>query len=89
MKYYLQFYHVIENELQEICGSDGVFILDGRNSLRTMKCDAQERIYKLRNVQKIAGYAIMKGERFTNSVCLYKWVRSGCLSEHHNRHELQ
>ena len=89
MKCHLQFLQVIDDELHEILGSDGVFILDGRNKLRTMKCDAQERIHKLRNVQKIDGYRIMRGSRFGNSVCVYEWIRSGCLQEHNNRHELQ
>ena len=89
MKYHLQFLQVIDEELHEILGSDGVFILDGRNNRRTMICDAQERIHKLRNVQRIDGYRIMKGDRFSNAVCEYEWVRSGCLQEHNNRHELQ
>lgn len=89
MKYYLQFLHVIDEELHEILGTDGVFILDGRNNQRTMICDAQIRMHQLRNVQKIDGYKIMKGDSFTNSVCVREWVRAGCLKEHNNRHELQ
>jgi hypothetical protein len=77
MKYFVQFLHIRENELHENLGSDGVFILDGRNNLNTMKCDAQERMFKLRNVSKIDGYRIMEGERFTNAQMKYQWVRSG------------
>ena len=77
MKYFVQFLHVRDNELHENIGSDGVFILDGRNTLNTMKCDAQERLFRLRNVSKIDGYRIMKGERFTNAEQVYEWVRFG------------
>ncbi len=91
MKYYVQFLTANEDKTKvvESCGSDGVFILDGRTNLRTMKCGAMSRMYKLRNVSKIDGFKIMKGESFTKSHCVYKWVRSGCLTEHNNRHELQ
>lgn len=77
MKYFVQFLHVRNNELHENLGSDGVFILDGRNNLRTMKCDAQERMFKLRKVAKIDGYKIMKGEKFSKAECVYQWIRSG------------
>jgi len=90
MRWYVQFtVSHDEVEVVDVCGSDGIFILDGRNTLRTMKHDALERMYKLRNVCSIDGYKIMKGERFDNSVCLYEWLRSGSLIEHRNRHELQ
>ena len=77
MKYFVQFLHVKDNELHENIGSDGVFILDGRNTLDTMKCDAQERLFRLRNVSRIDGYRIMKGERFSDAEQVYEWVRSG------------
>ena len=76
MKYFVQFLHVKDNELHENIGSDGVFILDGRNTLDTMKCDAQERLFRLRNVSRIDGYRIMKGERFSDAEQVYEWVRS-------------
>ena len=77
MKYFAQFLHVKDNELHENIGSDGVFILDGRNTLDTMKRDAQERLFRLRNVSRIDGYRIMKGERFSDAEQVYEWVRSG------------
>ena len=90
MRWYVQFTVSHDKiEVVEVMGSDGVFILDGRNNLRTMSQDAMKRMHKLRNVCKIDGYKIMKGERFDNSVCLYEWLRSGSLEEHNNRHELQ
>jgi hypothetical protein len=42
-----------------------------------MKCDAQERMFKLRKVAKIDGYKIMKGEKFSKAECVYQWIRSG------------
>lgn len=81
MKFYVQFTEVKDNKIIEKIGSDGVFILDGRNNLRTMKCDAIERAYRLRNVQNIDGYKIMRGTRFDNSVCVYEWLRSGARAK--------
>ena len=90
MKHYVQFTVSHDKiEVVDVCGSDGVFILDGRNNLRTMKCDALKRMHKLRNVCAIDGYKIMKGERFDDSICLCEWLRSGSLIEHNYRHELQ
>jgi len=46
-----------------LCGSDSVYILDGRNTLETMKEDAKERMRKLKNVQShITGFKILKGD---------------------------
>jgi len=64
--------------LEDLCGSDCMFILDGRNNLNTMKADCQERMYKLRHVQPgICGYKIYKGERLDKGRLIYQWVRSG------------
>ena len=91
MKYHVQFKTVnaYKTGLTDLLGSEGVFILDGRNNLRTMKADALMRMHKLRKIHKICGYEIRKGESFSNSTCIYSWCRSGCLPEHHNRHELE
>lgn len=74
MKAYVQFYKTkgswskengfqyLPGEHVEACGSDGVFILDGRNSLETQIQDAKDRMFKLRNVQNFSGFAIMKGD---------------------------
>lgn len=50
MKYYLQFLttNADKTGLIDLLGSEGVFILDGRYNLRSMKCTAQERMHKLR-----------------------------------------
>lgn len=80
MTHYLQFLVVNQNKLSDLLGSDGVFILDGRNNLETMKADAQLRIHKLRFVQPhIAGYKIIKGARFDdNNPILYKEIDVKC-----------
>ncbi len=86
MKYYVQYeqtitsawsseegkYVPIKPEQWDMLGSDGVYILDGRNSLETMKQDAQERWGKLEKRRMITGYRIVKAERFTDpEVVLY------------------
>ena len=80
MKYHVQFLQesiTCENEVVEALGSDGVFILDGRNSLATMIQDAADRMYQLRNIHKYVGYIIKKGERFGNCTCVYAHVKGG------------
>ena len=82
MTYYLQFLVVNQNKyLSDLLGSDGVFILDGRNKLDTMKADAQLRMHRLRFVQpNIIGYKIIKGTRFDdNNPVLYTWILSGTI----------
>jgi len=77
MKYQAQFLVKYESqgEIQELCGSDGVFILDGRNSLGTMCKDSIKRIEWLKKVQpKIVGFKIMKGPRFTESTEIHRWI---------------
>jgi len=56
MKYYVQFYKVSDttsNSKTEVLGSDGVFILDGRNKLLTMIADAKRRIHQYKPTQSI------------------------------------
>jgi len=78
MKCYVQFTHVRNNKVVDNLGSDGVYILDGRNRLNTMKCDAIMQMHKLRKVANIDGYKIIKAERFTDEGSLiYEWIRSG------------
>jgi len=78
MKYYVQFTHVENNKMVDNLGSDGVFILDGRNTLRTMICDVMVRTDQLRKVANIDGYRIIKADRFTDEgTVIYEWVRSG------------
>ena len=48
--------------LKEPCGSDSVFILDGRNKISTMVCDGYKRMDQLKNIHKYKGFKIMKGD---------------------------
>ena len=79
MKVYTQFLEVYDNKLQECGGSDGVFILDGRNNLSTQVADSMERMHQMRFVRSnIVGFRIYKGARFdNNNPILREWVRSG------------
>jgi len=79
MKCYVQFTSVRNNRVVDNLGSDGVFILDGRNTIETMKCDAMLQMNRLRKVASIDGYKIIKAERFTDNPrsIVYEWVRSG------------
>lgn len=45
----------------ELLGSDGVYILDGRNTIDTMIEDSILRIEKLKRVHEIIGFEIRKG----------------------------
>lgn len=51
----------------EICGSDGVYILDGRNNLDNMIFDAEKRLEKMRTIHNVIGYKIIKAQRFTDA----------------------
>jgi hypothetical protein len=47
----------------EMCGSDGVYILDGRNNLDNMIIDAEKRMEKMRTIHTyIIGYKIIKAQ---------------------------
>ena len=66
MKYHVQFMDTSE---QEALGSDGVFILDGRNNLFTMEQDADERMASMnKHIHNYVGWRIKRGSRFSNSV---------------------
>lgn len=56
-------------------GSDGVFILDGRNSLSIMISDSKNRMQKLEKLHNFIGFKIMKGERFSNSREVYNSIK--------------
>lgn len=52
----------------EMCGSDGVYILDGRNNLDNMILDAEKRLEKMRMIHTyIIGYKIIKAQRFSDT----------------------
>ena len=83
MKVYVQFYHAstgyIEGSIPprfsesnkkpiELCGSDGVFVLDGRKNIATMKDDANDRVQKINKFGKqITGYKIVRANSFLDS----------------------
>lgn len=67
MKYYAQY----TREGREVCGSDGVFVLDGRMSIDSMVHSAQVHQQWLYSVQPhYDGFKIMQGNRFSNSRCI-------------------
>jgi len=77
MKTYVQFFDENANEL---CGSDSIFILDGRNKPLTWVRDAVKRAWYLRKVQNnIVYYGIIKGERIDHNnevLCFHKIDKS-------------
>ena len=80
MRVYAQFLVInTERKLSEAVGSDGAFILGGRNSIQTQKNDAMVKMHRLRAVRpEFVGYRIYRGARFSNNNLLeYEWVRSG------------
>lgn len=51
-----------------MCGSDSVYILDGRNNLDTMIFDAERRMEKMRTIHAdICGYKIIKAQRLSDT----------------------
>ena len=61
MKIYAEFFN---KEGKPFCGSDSVYMLDGRNSIKTMKEDIYRRANRLLYVKSNIGfYKIYKGER--------------------------
>lgn len=73
MKAFVQFLDKdLSGKIGDACGSDGVFILDGRNNFDTMINDAYERIKQLRKIHTFAGFEIRKGTRLENYKTMYK-----------------
>ena len=77
MRFYAQFLnHDANGKLVHAMASDGVFILDGRNNLETMKQDSRDQMHALRNVQPhYLGFAIMQGVRFSDSTEVYREMK--------------
>ena len=78
MRYYVQFLQLnTKGIIDTALGSDGVFILDGRNSLSIMVDDAFNRMYKLRLIHPhYIGFRIYKGTRFDDSnPIVYEYVK--------------
>ena len=68
MTHYIQFKDKdLKGNVVDAIGTDGVFILDGRNGLNTMFQDGMKRMLQLRRVHKYVGFVVMKGSRFDNS----------------------
>jgi len=63
-----------DKEGKPFCGSDSVFILDGRNKPSIWMKDANQRAWHLRKVNNmIDSFNIRKGERFSDyNIILYK-----------------
>jgi len=87
MKYYVQFEETRKDKWNdktrgfEDCtpyqvdaiGSDGVYILDGRNSLNTMIQDAKDRAKLINLLCHFTGFKIVRGSRFSdNNTVLYR-----------------
>ena len=72
MRYFAQFIHKnqgkADNSYRDACGSDGVFQLDGRKCLTSMKLDCLDRMKALRQVQSYDGFIIRKGNLLRSSI---------------------
>jgi hypothetical protein len=71
---YTQFFTTnLKGDIDTALGSDGVFILDGRNNLTNMIIDSNDRYKKMKRIHDdYIGYKIMKGNRFDdNNQILY------------------
>lgn len=64
MKAYVQFYENLKKPIEAI-GSDGVYILDGRNSINAMVYDAKDRMKKLA-IKNFVGFKIIEAQRFSD-----------------------
>lgn len=70
MRYWVQFLTLSTDRsiLIDAPGTDGVYILDGRNSQHTMTRDAKRQAQRLSHIRRYAGFQLVKGERFTDEV---------------------
>ena len=64
MKYFTEFLgQTTRGKLVEQCGSDSIYILDGRNNLAIMIQDSKDRMIKLVNVQpSYSAFHIHRGD---------------------------
>lgn len=60
----------------EMCGTDGVMVLDARKSVSSLIGDCMRQIVRLKAVHKIIGFKIYKSERFDSQNCVYTNIRS-------------
>lgn len=82
--YYTQYLkYNLNNEISDALGSDGVFILDGRNRLGVMIQDSLKQMDSLSIVQPhFIGFRIIKNGRFIDSCdpinkskIVYEWIK--------------
>lgn len=72
MKAFIQFLTTnLEGEIVDQLGSDGVFILDGRNNLQNMINDGYTRDYELRKIYAFKGFKVKIGTRFDNAKTIH------------------
>ncbi len=60
MKYWVQY---LQTPTQDALGTDGVYILDGRNNSETMRKDALKQAWRLQNVKKFWGFRLCCGPK--------------------------
>ena len=60
----------------EMCGTDGVMILDARKSVSSLVLDCIYQIERLKAIHKIIGFKIYKSKRFDSQNCVYTNIRS-------------
>lgn len=68
MKYWVQYLHKAvwpagTDELIDVCGDRGVFILDGRNSQETMRQDALKFAQRMEHFCKYEAFKLVTGPR--------------------------
>jgi hypothetical protein len=64
----------LNGDIRDACGSDGVFILDGRNNLPTFIYDARNRAKQLSRVSHFVGFSIRCGARLDNCREIYREI---------------
>jgi len=64
------------HKLVHACGSDQLFILDGRNTLDNMIQDAIDNAMRKRNVKRFAGFTIHRGD-LHYSRCIHSSMPTG------------
>ena len=83
MKLWAQYFHIgTEGKPIEMCGSDGVYVCDGRKTYENAKTDAiNHALTRNKHVRsEITHVQMMRGSRFTDSVkagvltCIMKGV---------------
>lgn len=78
MKAHIQFLTTnLNGETVEQLGSDGVYILDGRNKLQTMIQDGYNRAYMLRKIHTFKGFKVKRVTRFDCAVTVHTEIFGG------------